>query len=259
MFNLVAAMTNHIFQILILDDPVNYDRFSSALQSNIASFRSTYGEAEYHLYEDQDIRDFLSDNFEQEVQAAYDALIPNAFKADLARYCLLYHFGGTYSDLSYLHIRSVELGRNDLVVFRDIAGHASWSTSNATLHARPHLPVFERAISRIVEHHRINYSGPHALSPTGPYMFGRVLAEVDDWGKTVFGDSRLISREPCGRANIAKILPNGEITAIRNKNVDTNISDLIGYKTDSYARLWKKGKVWRKNKSTFSLNKPFKR
>ena len=55
----------------------------------------------YYLYNDADCRAFIQSAFPPDVVAAYDRLIPTAFKADLWRYCVLYKFGGVYLDIKY--------------------------------------------------------------------------------------------------------------------------------------------------------------
>ena len=55
----------------------------------------------HYLYNDDDCRAFIRDAFPPDVVAAYDLLIPTAFKADLWRYCVLYKFGGVYLDIKY--------------------------------------------------------------------------------------------------------------------------------------------------------------
>ena len=56
---------------------------------------------EFTLYDDQECRDFLVAHFEPDVVAAYDRLIPGAFRADLWRYCVLWVYGGVYLDIKY--------------------------------------------------------------------------------------------------------------------------------------------------------------
>ena len=55
----------------------------------------------HYLYNDADCRAFIQSAFPPDVVAAYDRLIPTAFKADLWRYCVLYKFGGVYLDIKY--------------------------------------------------------------------------------------------------------------------------------------------------------------
>ena len=66
--------------------------------NSIMTFLELNPEYEYQFFEDADCRKFIEDNFDKSILEAYDTLIPNAFKADLFRYCYLYKNGGVYTD-----------------------------------------------------------------------------------------------------------------------------------------------------------------
>lgn len=55
----------------------------------------------YEIYDDDECRTFIEQNFPLEVLYAYDSLIPGAYKADLWRYCILYLNGGVYLDIKF--------------------------------------------------------------------------------------------------------------------------------------------------------------
>lgn len=54
---------------------------------------------EYKFYDDEAIIKFLRMHFPSEIQEAYDAIMPGAFKADFFRYCVLLIEGGVYADI----------------------------------------------------------------------------------------------------------------------------------------------------------------
>lgn len=230
---------------MITDESTPAIETTHILERNIESFKSTYPEAEYRLYGNKELIDFLAENFPEPVLQAYKALTPYAFKADLARYCLLFTYGGLYSDLSYLHLRPIEIGtRSEMVVFRDIPGHPSWAVSNAVIYAEAKSPVMDRAIGRVVEHFQARYYGHASLEPTGPYMLGRVLAETCDWRGITFGDSSLLNIDRTGRPNIVKVMPTGEVVAIRNKTKNGQITDLVTSGGNNYNTLWAERCIW---------------
>ncbi|MGR3636054.1 MAG: glycosyltransferase family 32 protein [Shimia sp.] len=238
-------MIPKLFQILITSEVIDEDKFSSEMHRNIASFKAVYPEVSYALYDDLKILSFLEQNFERDVVAAYQALTPFAFKADLARYCLLYHFGGLYSDLSHLHLRPIELDKDtQLLVFRDMAGHPSWATSNAIIFAQAAHPVLKRAIDGIVAAHKAKTYGTHPLDVTGPYFWGRILATSELDSGVAYGDSRVLSQDKEGRDYSFKFMPGGEIVAMRNKFKNCSIVEFYGGSTNNYARLWHSREVW---------------
>ena len=238
-------MIEHVFQILITDKSVPAQRFSNDLVRNIASLKSVYPGATYKRYENDEIVAFLEQYFPKDVSDAYHAMTPYAFKADLARYCLLHEYGGLYSDLSYLHMHPlVPEADTTLVAFRDIPEQPPWATSNAIIYAKPKVAALGRAIDRIVSNHKAQYYGLSPLDPTGPNMFGRALSDGDDWNTTVLGESRLISREKNGRVNILKILPDGKVIALRNKIFSCSIDEMVEGHANNYLDLWKAKRIW---------------
>ena len=91
-------MTNtdlpNIFQIYISDDGSGP---SEALSDAIASVKRCFSAYQYSLHNNDSLRTFIEENFDNEVVESYDKLRPFAYKADLGRYCLLYQLGGWYS------------------------------------------------------------------------------------------------------------------------------------------------------------------
>ena len=52
----------------------------------------------YSLFDDNDIQQFINENYSKDVQQAYSKLHVGAAKADLWRYLVLYKNGGVYID-----------------------------------------------------------------------------------------------------------------------------------------------------------------
>ena len=44
----------------------------------------------FHLYDEDTCREFIKNNFEEDVLNAYNSLIPCSYKSDLWRFCVLY-------------------------------------------------------------------------------------------------------------------------------------------------------------------------
>jgi mannosyltransferase OCH1-like enzyme len=58
----------------------------------------------YRYYNGSERRAFLAHHMSASVLAAYDKLIPLAFKADLFRYSIVYVEGGCYMDISFIFL-----------------------------------------------------------------------------------------------------------------------------------------------------------
>ena len=88
-------MIKKVHQILIsYDNIISYE-----VKNKINHVKEVYHDFEYTLWTDKKIKNFLIQYFDQEVLDAYNTLVPFAFKADLARFCILYIYGGIYLDL----------------------------------------------------------------------------------------------------------------------------------------------------------------
>jgi len=82
--------------------------------------RSSAGGDPYRLWLLDDTRVLIGDVYGPDVLSAFDNLLPYAYKADLARYCVVNHFGGIYLDLSVNAFRGFDVGDYEFVGFRDL-------------------------------------------------------------------------------------------------------------------------------------------
>jgi hypothetical protein len=167
----------NLFSILIADRaPDDAPALPPAIARNIASFQDHHPGLPHRLYDQQAIRAFLRGHMEADVCRAYEALLPYAYRADLARLCLLHEFGGAYADLSVFFHAGMPLRSGKLVVFRDRAVDAPWIVSNTVIGAPARLPAFEAAIRMIVANCGKRHRGVSSLCPTGPVLFGKAIA-----------------------------------------------------------------------------------
>jgi hypothetical protein len=79
------------------------------LKNNIKNLKKENPEFVFHLYDEEECRDFIKNNFDSIVLNSYDSLIPKAYKADLWRYCILYKKGGIYMDVKLEPINNFKL------------------------------------------------------------------------------------------------------------------------------------------------------
>ena len=79
------------------------------MRENVDRLKLKNPDFEYHLFDDEDCRQFIQNNFEEDVLTAYDKIIPGAYKADLWRYCILYINGGVYLDIKYSNVDDFNL------------------------------------------------------------------------------------------------------------------------------------------------------
>jgi mannosyltransferase OCH1-like enzyme len=126
----------------------------------------------HFLFDDNDCREFIKNNFNPEVLHAYDTLIPGAYKADLWRYCILYKYGGIYIDVKYLPINNFKLvnllEKEHLVL--DIGGKNIY---NAMMVCKAGNQILLQAINQIVLNVKNKFYGNGYLDPTGPGLLAK--------------------------------------------------------------------------------------
>jgi mannosyltransferase OCH1-like enzyme len=153
-------MNKTFFQIYLS----NSTDIPHAIQSCMEIVQSLKGDYQYRLFHNEQVRDFLKDAYPGNVLMAYDTLKPFAYKADLARLCLLATFGGWYFDSTIrLGSRLSNIDENiNLVVFKD-APHprtgSSWNVATGAIFARKDSPVLHSAISQIVKNLQNHFYG----------------------------------------------------------------------------------------------------
>jgi hypothetical protein len=90
--------------------------------NSILTFIELNPEYKYVIYDDNESRKFIKDNFDERTLVAYDLLIPGAFKADFFRYCCLYINGGCYFDCKMIllyPLRTIINSEDEYILVRD--------------------------------------------------------------------------------------------------------------------------------------------
>ena len=133
--------------------------------------------------------EFLRKEYGSNVASAFSAIKPFAFKADLARYCILNHFGGLYLDIGISSLKPFEILGNEMVLFRDLNGPtSSWKVSNGLFYTTPQSKILEEAIEICLANIASRYYGLDAHFPTGPSVLGRATARFGPETNILFGD-----------------------------------------------------------------------
>lgn len=130
---------------------------------------------QHYLFDDNDCREYIKNNFPGVVVEAFDGLIPGAYKADLWRYCVLYKEGGIYVDIKYIPnngFRFINLTeREHFVLDADQAG-----VYNALMVCKPGNEILFKAINSIVRNVKTKYYGHSILDPTGPKLLAKFFS-----------------------------------------------------------------------------------
>lgn len=214
----------NIFQILIRDGQDFPAELPALVESNVRSIRSAHPDAVHQLLSGNEARSFIAAHFDSDVVAAYDLLKPYSYKADLARYCLMFIQGGLYVDLGIRFLTRFEppLGTG-LAVFRDLlTGPGPWGVSNGLVYARAGRPELRTAIDLVVQNCKDRYYGATCLDPTGPGLFGRAIAICNNGLDYWVGDTRMTTAE-FDHKNVAYITPDGKLLALNTKRAGSMI------------------------------------
>ena len=193
-------------------------------------------------YSDKDSRDFIKNNFENEILLTYDKLIPGAYKADLFRYCILYKNGGIYSDLTQRFTipfnKLINLEKDNLYLVKDIEHYkingegSSKGIQISFMVSRPGNEIFLKAIKQIVKNVNDKYYGDNPLHPTGPTLFYNILQDYK-------GDYKMELKET-GKNKIVN--DKGETVIISKIN---NHQSVILRNRDHYTILWRNRRIYK--------------
>jgi len=180
-------------QITRMNVPVHQIMFTSdgeALPPPAAQeIRSRAGGDPYRMWFLDDARGLIRDAYGLEVLRAFDILRPFAYKADLARYCIVNHLGGIYIDLSVTDFLGFDVGDYEFVGFRDPnnAG-SSWKVGNHMFYSTKDSPILLASISECVTNVHRRFYGKDPHFPTGPSVLGRAVATCSPELRIQIGD-----------------------------------------------------------------------
>ena len=144
--------------------------------NNVMLMKKSHPIFKYYLFDDNDCRNFIKDNFDEEILLTYDKLIPGAYKADLWRYCILYKKGGIYVDIKFKCINNFRL---IALTEKEHYVHDLNETGiyNAIISSKPDNPILLKCINQIVENVKNNYYGESMLHPTGPMLMEKFFTK----------------------------------------------------------------------------------
>lgn len=162
----------------------------------IDTLKSQNPEFVHHLFDDNDCREFIQDNFNKEIVNAYDSLVPGAYKADLWRYCILYKNGGVYIDIKFKcanNVKLIDVVHQEQYV-EDIPQNGERGIYNGIMISEKGDRRLLKAIYFIVNNVNEKYYGTTPLSPTGPGLLGKIFTndEFDNTGMKMIADTKNI-------------------------------------------------------------------
>jgi hypothetical protein len=243
-----------IHQILINDSGKLLKQLPGYAEMCVKSITDFYGTEEYHLYSGEEIEEIIKSNFDVDVYKSYQKLKPYAYKADLARYCLLYLYGGLYIDLNTKFINRLDekfLNQWDLFAFRDCIGSSvrNWAVMNSIIFSKPKVKVLQQVIQIVVENCKNEIYGIQAIVPSGCMPFGKAINSAkQDELICINGEILCLNSQ----MNYAPkkvwgfFTDYGDFIALR-KPPEADIGDMkiMGFpQTNNYVQMWKNKDVY---------------
>jgi len=163
------------------------------MQQAVNTIKAHNPEFQHFLYDDNMCREFIRDNFPEDVLRAYDLLIPGAYKADLWRYCILYKKGGIYLDIRYvpfenfkfLNLTKKEHFVIDLETFQENPYFYRCESSgecgiyNALMVTLPGNQKLYKSLCQIVCNVKNKFYGKNSLEPTGPNLLKKYFTDYE--------------------------------------------------------------------------------
>jgi hypothetical protein len=147
------------------------------MQENVDRMKKVNPEFNIQIFDCDERREFIKNNFSKDILTVYDTLIPGAYKADLWRLCILYINGGIYADIKLNCINNfkfIALTEREYFVL-DIYGQSKKGEIglfNALLVSKPKNILLLRCINKISKNVKNNNYGYNYLYPTGPGLLG---------------------------------------------------------------------------------------
>jgi len=232
-----------ISQIFLSDES---DELSPFLRHATDTVKNAFPALNHTVYTKETLRQFIEENYGEEVVDAYDSLKPYSYKADLGRFCLLHKLGGWYMDIAVRMVNPVEIGpRIKFLAFRDIQrfSFTSWACSTTVLYSQPDNLALKIAIEMIVDNCLDKYYGITPLCPTGPTLLGKALAMNGSQADFIYGDYLELT-PTYEQKNRAFVLPDGTIMAWSKPSGGGDLTGVGAKGVNNYNELWAKRGVY---------------
>lgn len=202
-----------------------------------SQIKKLYPNCQYYLYSGEEIEKIIRDNFPKNIINSYHQLKPYAYKSDLARYCLLYLYGGLYIDISLLCVNSLDLKNKNFFAFRDLSELSDpwWAVNNSIIYSKPKSNIMKTAIDLILYHCKTNFYGVSAIDVGGPTVLGKAIMRSQE--------------------NFDRVMTNGQVSEINCNDVSIDNEKLISFGYNLNKLI---GFIFDENKKIIALRKPNK-
>lgn len=214
-----------IHQIYITDNP------SPIALTKVEKIKANY---EHKLWNDADIKELLEKEFEPDVLWAYNELVPYSFKADLAKFAIMYIHGGWYVDVSFSLLPDIEKYNNENGVF--FLDTVDTYMGCGMFYSSPGNFIFKKAIDQVVENCKTQHYGIYPVDCTGPGVLGKVFEYSPEQS---MGALRVINQVFCF------IIDNTIIARGKRNGQHGSMAYLGDNSGGNYHQLWRMRQVYK--------------
>jgi len=166
---------NVIYQTWYTND---LPEFISTRIKNMLKLNPSY---EYKFFNDDDMDDFVLNNFNAEIVNCYMKLNIRAARADFWRYLILYKYGGVYLDIDCLITESLELfiKNDDAILSIETIGTSDcvdkkYYINWAMIFSKKH-PILKKTIDFLINNINNNTYPNNIYKTTGPAVLSRAI------------------------------------------------------------------------------------
>ena len=173
------------------------------MKENVDIMRKVNPEFNIQIFDCDERREFIKNNFPEDILIAYDTLKPGAYKADLWRLCVLYINGGIYIDIKFNCINNFKFiaftEREHLLLDRPgFWKEGEIGLANGIIVAKPKNELLLICINKISENVKNKYYGFNSLYPSGPGLLGeQYIKMIRENKSTMEAESELDKLDMC--------------------------------------------------------------
>lgn len=201
---------------------------SEYVTNQMHRLKQLYSDYNYVLYDNDMCRNEIVSAFGNAAAKLYDSLNSYSFRADLARYCILYKYGGYYFDAVICPEFKLEFSNQPMMYKApDSLEYEYELIDNGVMYFdKTKHPFLRDAIQLCFNNIKQRQYGVHPLDITGPLMLSR-LNSYD----VKFGKSKYIKPDQKGA------FLNDELHWLY-KPEGTTFASFSGTGTNSYEQMW---------------------
>ena len=151
---------------------LEYIQTKPKIVNAINSWKKWTPEFEYIFHNDYQADNFIKNNFDEKIYNAYSSLPLAVMKADLWRYCVIYHYGGIYADTDTICLVNPNcLLKDSLLVC--VPENNNKKLCQWVFSAPKNSPIIKKIIDVCIEKiiNATNFDVENILNITGPGVF----------------------------------------------------------------------------------------